>query len=99
MHGPLQPGQYVKLLERADWGIGQVQSVSGARVTVNFTHGGKVLLQTDRAAIEIVADAFEVPPDQPGIQGCAAPDGRLADADGLGKPIRIIVDTNLDPVP
>jgi hypothetical protein len=34
-----------------DWGLGQVQSVVGTRVTVNFEHMGKVVLDTDRAPL------------------------------------------------
>lgn len=29
-----------------DWGLGQVQSVVGARVTVNFDEAGKVVIDT-----------------------------------------------------
>lgn len=29
---------------RPDWGVGQVQSVIGDRITVNFEHAGKVLI-------------------------------------------------------
>ena len=29
---------------RPDWGVGQVQSAIGDRVTVNFEHAGKVLV-------------------------------------------------------
>jgi hypothetical protein len=30
--------------ERPDWGLGQVQSVVGARITVNFENAGKLLI-------------------------------------------------------
>jgi hypothetical protein len=48
---PLEPGQFVRHPGRADWGVGQVQSVVGARVTVNFEHGGKVLVNTRVVAL------------------------------------------------
>ena len=32
----LVPGALVRHPDRPDWGLGQVQSVDGARVTVNF---------------------------------------------------------------
>ena len=51
---PLEPGQIVRLPGRPDWGLGQVQSVIGARVTVNFEHGGKQLIQTDLVRLEIL---------------------------------------------
>lgn len=52
----LQPGQFVRLPARPDWGIGQVQSVTAERLTVNFAEAGKVLIRTDQAEIEIVDD-------------------------------------------
>lgn len=50
--GFYEPGQYVTHPDCPDWGIGQVQSVSGLRVTVNFEHSGKVLVNT--AVIELI---------------------------------------------
>ncbi|MBU6397450.1 MAG: DUF3553 domain-containing protein [Rhodospirillales bacterium] len=41
-----EPGQYVRHPQRPDWGLGQVQSAVGHRVTVNFEHAGKVLVDT-----------------------------------------------------
>ncbi len=40
----LEPGVLVRHPDRADWGIGQVQSVDGARVTVNFVEAGKQVI-------------------------------------------------------
>ena len=34
----LVPGAFVRHPQRPDWGIGQVQSVVGDRITVNFEH-------------------------------------------------------------
>ncbi len=42
--GPLEPGGWVRHPDRPDWGPGQVQSAIGDRVTVNFRHAGKVLI-------------------------------------------------------
>ena len=39
-----------------DWGIGQVQSVVGDRVTVNFENRGKVLLNVAVVDLEILDD-------------------------------------------
>jgi FKBP-type peptidyl-prolyl cis-trans isomerase 2 len=58
--GLLQPGQYVRLPARPDWGIGQVQSVDGDRITVGFVHAGKVLVR-DPATLAIVAEADQPP--------------------------------------
>jgi hypothetical protein len=41
-----EPGQFVTNPARPEWGLGQVQSAVGARVTVNFEHAGKVLVDT-----------------------------------------------------
>lgn len=56
MTATLEPGQRVRNPERPDWGIGQVQSVVGHRVTVNFEHIGKVLLHVDRVTLDLVED-------------------------------------------
>jgi hypothetical protein len=61
--GVLQPGQYVRLPARPDWGIGQVQSVDGDRITVGFLHAGKVLVR-DEAALVVVAEAGAPPPPE-----------------------------------
>ncbi len=47
-----EPGQYVRHPQQPDWGLGQVQSAIGNRVTVNFEHAGKVLVDTDVVALE-----------------------------------------------
>ena len=54
----LVPGAFVRHPERPDWGLGQVQSVIGARVTVNFEHQGKVLINEDRVGLEVVTSEF-----------------------------------------
>jgi hypothetical protein len=51
------PGTFVKNPARPDWGLGQVQSAIGDRVTVNFENAGKLLLNVDIVALEIVPDA------------------------------------------
>jgi hypothetical protein len=43
----LAPGTYVRHPTRPDWGLGQVQSVIGNRVTVNFENAGKLLINSD----------------------------------------------------
>ena len=48
----LEPGQWVRHPTQPDWGDGQVQSVVGERVTVNFEHAGKVLINTRLVALE-----------------------------------------------
>src|SRR6185437_482751 len=36
----LEPGQFVRHPDRPDWGLGQVQSAIGDRITVNFENVG-----------------------------------------------------------
>jgi hypothetical protein len=45
------PGDFVRHPDKPEWGLGQVQSAIGNRVTVNFEHAGKLLIDTD--AIEL----------------------------------------------
>ena len=47
----LVPGAWVRLVEAPEWGVGQVQSVIGNRVTVNFEHAGKQLVNTASATL------------------------------------------------
>ena len=57
----LQPGQYVTLDGAPEWGIGQVQSVAGARVTVNFENAGKRLINLKQASLVAVKPAHRTP--------------------------------------
>ena len=47
----LSPGMLVRHPLQPDWGIGQVQSAIGHRVTVNFEHAGKVLINSEKVAL------------------------------------------------
>jgi hypothetical protein len=48
------PGDWVRLPGQPEWGPGQVQSVAGTKVTVNFEHAGKRVVRTDVVALEQV---------------------------------------------
>jgi hypothetical protein len=48
----LEPGRYVRHPGQPDWGLGQVQSVVGARVTVNFENAGKMLINAAVVTLE-----------------------------------------------
>jgi len=50
----LVPGVLVRNPQAPDWGLGQVQSVIGARVTVNFEHKGKQLIDIGQVTLEVV---------------------------------------------
>ena len=49
----LIPGIYVLHPEKPSWGVGQVQSAIGNRITVNFEHQGKKLINADRISLII----------------------------------------------
>ena len=50
------PGMLVRNPDQPDWGLGQVQSAVGLRVTVTFEHAGKVVMNLAAARLE-AADA------------------------------------------
>ncbi len=47
----LEPGMLVRHPDRPDWGLGQVQSNIGGRITVNFEHAGKLVIEGSRIAL------------------------------------------------
>lgn len=52
----IEPGVLVRHPDRPDWGLGQVQSVIGHRVTVNFEDAGKHTIDATRVALVFVGD-------------------------------------------
>jgi hypothetical protein len=53
----LEPGQYVMLVGADDWGLGQIQSVTGDRATVNFENMGKRLINLKQVELKVVDPA------------------------------------------
>ena len=51
MNTMLEPGMLVRHPDQPDWGLGQVQSNIGGRVTVNFEHAGKVVIESKRITL------------------------------------------------
>lgn len=51
MNDFLVPGHLVYHPDQPDWGCGQVQSMIDGKITVNFEHAGKVVI--DGAHIEL----------------------------------------------
>ncbi|MGR3485102.1 MAG: DUF3553 domain-containing protein [Paracoccaceae bacterium] len=47
----LEPGMLVRHPREPGWGVGQVQSRIGARVTVNFREEGKVVIDGSRIGL------------------------------------------------
>jgi Protein of unknown function (DUF3553) len=56
MNAALEPGMLVRHPTEPDWGLGQVQSNIGGRITVNFEHQGKVVIDGRRIALVPVFD-------------------------------------------
>jgi len=54
MRSILEPGMLVRHPGRADWGLGQVQSAIGDRITVNFEHAGKVVVDARQVELTLV---------------------------------------------
>lgn len=52
----LEPGMLVRNPARPEWGLGQVQSVIGDRITVNFENAGKQALDGRHVRLELVHD-------------------------------------------
>ncbi|CUH83105.1 DUF3553 domain-containing protein [Thalassovita mediterranea] len=52
----LEPGMRVRHPQQPDWGIGQVQSNIGGKVTVNFPEAGKVVIDGTRVDLQLVFD-------------------------------------------
>jgi hypothetical protein len=47
----LAPGTFVRSPANPDWGLGQVQSAIGDKVTVNFEHRGKLVMNLAAAPL------------------------------------------------
>ncbi|HUS54675.1 MAG TPA: DUF3553 domain-containing protein [Thermohalobaculum sp.] len=54
----LEVGAIVRHRLEPDWGLGQIQSIIGTHVTVNFEHQGKVVLHGDDPPLELVAPDY-----------------------------------------
>jgi hypothetical protein len=48
-----EPGHYVRHPQKPEWGLGQVQSAIGRRVTVTFENAGKVVIDIEIVALQI----------------------------------------------
>ena len=49
-----EPGDYVKNPANSEWGIGQVQSIIGNKVTVNSENYGKRVINVENVKLERV---------------------------------------------
>ena len=58
----LVPGVRVRHPGEPGWGVGQVQSAIGERVTVNFEHAGKRLINTAVVTLLLLDEDDKRPP-------------------------------------
>lgn len=56
MNAILEPGMLVRHPDQPHWGLGQVQSNIGGRITVNFPEAGKVVIDGSRVFLMPVFD-------------------------------------------
>ncbi len=56
LNAMLEPGMLVRNPARPEWGLGQVQSNIGGRITVNFEHAGKLVIDGRNVALDMVFD-------------------------------------------
>ena len=56
MNALLEPGMLVQHPTESDWGIGQVQSNIGGKITVNFENAGKVVIDGTHVELILVLD-------------------------------------------
>jgi transcription elongation factor GreA-like protein len=52
----LEPGVLVRHPGQPDWGVGQVQSVAGRKVTVNFEDAGKQVIDASVVRLDFLSD-------------------------------------------
>ena len=50
----LTPGMLVQHPSQPDWGVGQVQSNIGGRITVNFREEGKVVIDATQVTLILI---------------------------------------------
>lgn len=53
----LEPGMLVRHPDHPEWGLGQVQSNAGGKITVNFRETGKMVIDGARITLVPVFDA------------------------------------------
>ena len=49
-----EPGDFVKNPNNKDWGIGQIQSIIENKITINFEHVGKKVINIDNINLKII---------------------------------------------
>ena len=54
MQYDLEPGDFVINPKNKDWGTGQIQSIIKNKITVNFEHFGKQVINSENIKLEKV---------------------------------------------
>lgn len=54
MNDFLEPGMFVRHPAKPEWGLGQVQSSIDGKITVNFEHAGKIVI--NGAVIDLIPE-------------------------------------------
>ena len=57
----LEIGAIVRNPAAPAWGLGQIQSIIGNRITVNFEHAGKVVINGSQIDLEIATGDDDLP--------------------------------------
>ena len=50
----ITPGMFVINTSHKEWGIGQVQSSIYEKITINFEHVGKKVINIDKVSLKVV---------------------------------------------
>ena len=53
MNDMLEVGALVRHPDRPEWGVGQIQSIIGTRITVNFENEGKIVVNGALVTLEL----------------------------------------------
>jgi hypothetical protein len=56
MYIDFEPGDYVTNPENKSWGVGQIQSIIGNKVTVNFENFGKQVINAEIVSLKKIND-------------------------------------------
>tara|TARA_A100001015_G_scaffold296140_1_gene376031 strand:- start:674 stop:853 length:180 start_codon:yes stop_codon:yes gene_type:complete len=59
MHIDFEPGDFVTNPANKSWGIGQIQSIIGSKVTVNFENFGKRVINVEIITLEKLKDEYK----------------------------------------
>ena len=50
----LSPGVYVINEKKTNWGIGQIQSLINNKITINFEHLGKIVINVKKIKLKVI---------------------------------------------